>query len=130
MEGRCLVDPAVVVPVAADHLDEPDSALDQPPGDQAVAGERRLVRVHAVQRQRGPALPSEIQQLGSAGLHPKRHFVGRDPRGDLGVAGLGQAFLVQFIDQVDEPLLLRRVTPGGSVTLRIGSPTGRSGTPW
>ncbi len=85
----------MVIPVAEDDLNEPDAALDQPPGDQAIAGERRLVWVRAVHRERGPALAPEIQQLGSAGLHPKRHFVGGDPSRDLGVAGFGQTFFVQ-----------------------------------
>ena len=41
---------AVVVPVGVIELHEADAALDQPPGQQAVVGERRLARLGAVRR--------------------------------------------------------------------------------
>ena len=40
---------AVVVPVGVIELDEPHAALDQPPGEQAVVGERRLAGLGAVE---------------------------------------------------------------------------------
>ena len=52
---RGLAGAAVVVPVGVVELDEPHAALDQPAGEQAVVGERRLARLGAVEVRASPA---------------------------------------------------------------------------
>ena len=100
---------AVVVPVGVVELHEPHAALDQPAGEQAVAGEAGLLAVlDAVQVERRLALAAGVHQLRGAGLHPVRHLVGVDPRGDFRVAGLDEPLQVQLADGVDELPLLRR----------------------
>ena len=49
--GQGLAGHAVVVPVGVIELNEPHAALDQPAGQQAVVGERRLAGLGAVQLQ-------------------------------------------------------------------------------
>ena len=80
-------DVGVGVPALVVDVDEPDAALDQPPGQQAGAGERRLVRLGAVQVERLLASRScRSISSGARGLQPEGHLVGGDARGDLRVA--------------------------------------------
>ena len=65
------------VPAAGVELHEPHAALDQPPGDQAVAAELvgRLL-ADAVHARASPAVSlREVDRLGRGGLHAEREFV-------------------------------------------------------
>src|SRR2546426_1132156 len=54
---------AVAVPVGVIELDEADAALDQPAGEEAVDGERRLAGLDAVGIERGLGFLREVHQL-------------------------------------------------------------------
>ena len=54
---------AVVVPVAVIELDEPHAALGQPPGQQAVGGERAVAPFRAVQIENVRRLVRDVHQL-------------------------------------------------------------------
>ncbi len=114
---------AVVVPVGVVELHEPHAALDQPPGQQAVVGERRLARLGAVQVERRLRLARQVDQLRGAGLHPVGHLVGGDPRGDLRVAGGVEPLGVEVADRVERPPLAAGVDPGraGEVEDRLAA---------
>ena len=94
-------DVGVRVPALVIDVHEPHAPLDHPPGQQAGARERGLVRVGAVHLQRGLDLAAEVHQFRRGGLQPVRHLVGGDPRGDLGVADDGELLAVHRADQVD-----------------------------
>ena len=76
---------AVVVPVAVIELDEPDAALGQAAGQQAVRGEGAVAPLGAVEVEDVLRLVRDVHQLGDARLHPEGRLVGADPGGDLGV---------------------------------------------
>jgi hypothetical protein len=56
---------AVVVPVGVIELHEPHAALDQPAGQQAVVGERRLARLGAVHLQGRGVFPERSISSGA-----------------------------------------------------------------
>ncbi len=98
-------DVGVVVPALVIEVDEPDPALDQAAGEQAVVGERRLARLGPVEvegllasRPRGPS-------ARGAGLHPVGQLVGGDPGLDLGVADGVEVAAVEPPDEVDRVAL-------------------------
>ena len=72
---------------AAPHLHEPHAALQQPPGDQAIAAEIVGHRVvEAVELLRRRRFRRKIEHLRSAQLQPRRQFVRGDPRFEPRVA--------------------------------------------
>ena len=116
------LDPLVAVPVerpfahgegAVEERDEPDAALQQPPGQQAVAaeaGEDRVGIVEAVECARGRALARQVADLRGAELHPGGQLVGGDPRGEFGIAGV---LLEVFVVEQPEEVAARLVVAGG-----------------
>ena len=78
---------AVLVPRLVEELHEPHAALDQPAGEQAVVGERRLARLGAVHVERCACGSCEMSiSSGALALHPERHLERVDARGDLRIA--------------------------------------------
>ena len=79
----------MLVPAAVVELHTTHAPFEQPAGEQTVGSKRarpagRLaVIVECLCR-----LPRKIRQFRDRSLHPERHLVLRDPRGDLGIAGL------------------------------------------
>ena len=112
--------------------DEADAALDQPAGQQAVVGERRLARLGAVQLEDVLAARcADVHQLRGAGLHAEGHLEGVDARGDLRVADCVEPHLVQRADRRRASrAAARRRRRGGLERYRTGSPLPRNGTPW
>ena len=105
------VDPGVVVPPAERQLHEPDAALDQPPGQQAAAGElARPVRLAHPQR-----LAAGVERLPGGGLHPERRLHRPDAGLQLRVVpvrrGVGP---VERLQRVELPLLVGRGRGPGS----------------
>jgi len=82
-------------------LHEADAALDQPPREQTIARERRLVLFHTVEPERLLAFAGEINQLWRAGLHSVSHLVSSDAGGDFRVTGFDEAFEIQIADGVN-----------------------------
>ena len=103
---------AVLVPRLVKQLDKPHAALDQPPCEQAIVGERGFARLGPVHFQNLFRLAVEIHQLRGAGLHAKGHLERVDPRGNLGVAHLSQPKLVERADGVERILLHAAVRAG------------------
>ncbi len=60
---QVLAGAAVAVPVGVVELHEPHAALDEPAGEQAVGGERRLARLDAVEVERLGRFLREVHQL-------------------------------------------------------------------
>ena len=74
------------VDVARVELDEPDAALDQPPGQQAAGAELgRPPVVQAVEPLGLVGLARQVDGLGGRALHPEGQLVGLDPGLELGV---------------------------------------------
>ena len=93
--------------------DEPDAPLEQPAGQQAGIGERRLARLGAVHLEDVPRLVGDLHQRRALGLHAEGHLEGVDPRGDLGVAGGVELHLVQLADSIEAVALEFASTPRG-----------------
>ena len=74
------------VPAPVIELHEPHTAFDQAPRQQTVVSERRLTRTSAVHLMNGRGLFGDIGQFRYAGLHPKRHLIRLDPRGDFRIS--------------------------------------------
>ena len=84
----------MLVPAHVEELDEAHAALDQPAGQQAVAGVgARLANVGAVQIQNVLGLVRDIGQLGHGRLHAKGQLVLGDARLNFGVADAGETAL-------------------------------------
>ena len=114
---------AVLVPRLVEQLDEPDAPLDQPAGEQAVVGERRLAWLGAVHVEDVLRLLGDVHELRGARLHPERHLERVDAGGDLGVADGVEPDLVQAVDRVERVALQRRRRrPWGSRGRGPGSP--------
>ena len=77
---------AMLVPGFVVELHEAHAALDQPAGEQAIVGKRRLARLGAVQLEHVLRFLGRIHQLRRAALHPEGHLEGVDARGDLRIA--------------------------------------------
>src|SRR5262245_49281568 len=92
---------AVMIPVGVVKLDEPDAALDEPSREQTIVRESHTARLGAVHLERLPRLTGEIDQLRRACLHAIRHFVRRDARGDLRIAGDVEPRLIQIAEHVE-----------------------------
>ena len=93
---------AVLVPAHVIELDEPDAALGQAAGQQAVGGVAAgFLDVGAVQVEDRLRLVREVGQLGNRCLHPVAQLVLGDPGEDLGVAGLGVVQVVERGDVVE-----------------------------
>ena len=87
---------AVLIPTGMHQLHKPYTALKQPPGDQAVVGEGAVLeRVGAVSGEGRLRFVGEVNKVGDACLHPKRHFILSNPCVDFGVAVVGQVRLIQ-----------------------------------
>ena len=97
--------PAVGADARAEQLDEPDAPLDQPPGDQAFAGEdlrRRIGIVEAVEPPGRRRLAVEAHQLGDGRLHPEGQLVVGDRRFQAVVAAHpAQHALVERAQQLE-----------------------------
>ena len=98
-----LLEAAVVVPVLVIELDETDAPLGEPPGENAVGGERAGVPcIGAVLFDQVVRLVGEIGHLGHARLHPEGHLVVGDPGRDLGVGDPLKLMLVQLPQAVEQ----------------------------
>ena len=116
----------VVVGVPAGHvarveLDEPDAALDQPPGQQAAGAELGRQRVvEAVEAPGLGRLARQVDGLGGRALHPVGELVGLDAGGQLGVVAAGSRWrALRPADQVEALALV-----GGRVARRAGGGRG------
>ena len=88
---------------AVEELHEAHAALEQPPGEQAVAGEAGLDLVGvvgAVGRVRGGRLARQVADFRRAELQLRGQLVAGDPRGQLAVAGIARQVLV--VEQLEK----------------------------
>jgi hypothetical protein len=76
----------VGVPAPVEQLHEADAALDQPPRQQAVVGERFLAGLGAVEFLDVVRLAGDVHDFGDFRLHAKGHFVLGNTCQDVGVA--------------------------------------------
>ena len=101
----------LIAHAAVEQLNESHAVLHEPARHQALPAERfgDLV-VQPVQLFGRLRLVVDVDRLRRAALHPVRQLVGRNPRGQLGVAGvLLHVELVQFPQQIEaRALRLRR----------------------
>ena len=99
-----------MVPRAVIELNEPHATLGEASRQQTIRGVGAgLSRIGAVQLEGAFRFFRQIGQLGHRGLHAKRHFILRDPRGDLRIVRRLEFELVQFLEIVDEPRPLRLI---------------------
>ncbi len=103
-----------MVPAFVIQVDESDAALDQSPGQQAVARERRLARLGAVQLHGLLRLARQVHQFRGARLHAIRQLVGGDAGDDLGVAHVAEMGLVEPANQVERIALEARIEAVGA----------------
>ena len=100
-----LLDSAVVIPVAVIELDETDAPLGEPPGEEAVGGERSVASLRAVELERLGCLIGEIEEPRHARLHPEGELVLREPGGDLRIVDDLVVEAVELRDRVDDRAL-------------------------
>ena len=97
--------PAVGADAGTEQLDEPHAALDQPPGDQALAGEdlrRRIGIVKAVEPLGRRRLAAQAHELGDGRLHAEGQLVVGDRRFQAVVAAHpAQHALVERAQQIE-----------------------------
>src|SRR4030095_13310455 len=91
---------SVAVPPPAGKLHEAHTALNQPPREQAIVGERNLPWLGAIHFVDGGVLSGNVRELRNAGLHPVGHFVGSDPGRDLGITHLPELNLIEVAQRV------------------------------
>ena len=98
----------LVLHAAAVDLHEAHAALDQPPGDQALPGEVRALRiVEAVERLRRPRFAFEVEAFGGRHLHAIGQLETFDPGGQLRlVRRLLEVPLVELLEEVELRALL------------------------
>ena len=118
LEGLALA--AMAVPVGVVELDEAHAALDQAAGEQAVAGERGLAGVDAVQVEGRLGFAADVDELRRARLHAVGHLVGLDARLDLGVAGGDEALQVELAHGAEDALLAGGVDAGRRAQVEDG----------
>ena len=105
---------AVLIPGFVEQLHEADAAFDEPPGQQAVAGEAGVLgRFDAVAVERLLRFLAEVHQLRGARLQAIRHFVALDAGGDLRIGIRLQRLLVQPIQGIERGALRFQVDAGG-----------------
>ncbi len=73
----------VMVPIAVVKLDEPHAALGQAAREEAVGSERAIAGLATIEVEDGFRLVGNIHQTRNGSLHPERHLVLRDARGNL-----------------------------------------------
>ena len=112
--SRFVAGAAVVVPVGVVELHEPHAALDQPAGQQAVVGERRLARLGAVQlqrllasRRRGRSAPGRWSASGRPSRRRRCAWRSRGRRSSSRRSGSGRGW------RRAPRAAGRRVMPGG-----------------
>ena len=97
---------------AVEQLHHPHTLLQEPPGEDAVAGEACLDRIagrRAVVGERAGRLAVEIEHARNRELHPCREFIAADPRGQIAVAGIPLAVAgVELGQQVGRRVARRR----------------------
>jgi hypothetical protein len=109
----------VLVPAAVIELDEPDVALGQPTGQQAIRSvSTGLPRVRPVHLESGVRLLRQVHQVGNGRLHPVGHLVLRDPRLDLRVAVRVVTHRVELLDGVQHRAARDLVHPGRIVEVQ------------
>ena len=92
---------AVAVPAAMVELNKANPAFDQPPREQAIIGERRLARLRSIHFVNMLGFLGDVHQFRRTRLHPVGHFKGVDARGDLRIADVGKAVLIQISKRVE-----------------------------
>ena len=120
--------------VARPELDHPDAPLDQPPGDQAVAGRvAALVAVEPVELLDVAGLGGEVRRLGDGRLHPRRQLVAPDARGQgIGLGLLLQVDRVELLEQFQarSRCVSAEAPPAGWRSRTGGPPRVLKATPW
>ena len=122
----------LVLHAARVDLHEPDAALDQPPGHQALAGDVVAPRVvEAVQLLDVGRLAIDVDRLGRGRLHPVGQLEALDPRGQL---RLGGKLLVMKLVQAAAssragPAARRRSSPRRARGCRSARPWGAGACP-
>ena len=125
------VPPGAAERPAGEELDEPDTPLQEPPGDQAGAAEvGRLGPVEAVEREGLGRLPLEVGDARDRRLHPRGQLVALDPGGQGVVAGVAvEVAAVHLGDQLAGGRLGAGLDRPDGNRSSIGSPRGRITTP-
>src|SRR5688572_350110 len=93
----------MMIPGPVIELDDANSALSEPPGQETVRTKTPIARLFdAVKIQHFLRFMTEVGELGDAGLHLERHFVLRDAGRDLRVKLLLSERAIQAFDFFDE----------------------------
>ena len=113
LTGKLVVQVSMLVPTHVEQLDEPDVALGETTGEQAVVGiSASLVNVLTIHIEDMLWLIGKVSQLRNRGLHSIRHFVLLNPGIDLRVAKLLEFLLVQFRQVVQHAASSRGIEAG------------------
>ena len=85
----------MAVPIGMVELHKPHPPLNQPPGQQTIAGEGGLLFLDAIQLAEWPrSLRERSMSSGALRLHAVGHFIGGDACFNFGIAGLHQALQI------------------------------------
>ena len=113
-----------------DQLDDAHAALDQPPGDQALVGERRRIAVgDTVRPERRLRFAADVEHLGRLAHHAAGDVERGDPRAEVGVARPQRGVALVHVAQHDLLELVQRHGCAGGRRSGIGSGPGMIRTP-
>ncbi len=92
---------AVAVPVGVVKLHEACAPFHEPAREQAISREGGGFGIDSVEVEGGLGFARDVDELGGAGLHAIRHFIGVDPGLNFGVAGGREMLEVEGADGVN-----------------------------
>ena len=91
----------VSVPDHVVELNEPNDALHQSPGKEAIVGVGRAAGVGAVEVERRGRFPTQIHEFGRGGLHWESGFILFDSGDGLGIPEQVESVLIHLAKEID-----------------------------
>src|SRR5690348_3575753 len=103
----------MLVPRFVEQLNKPHSALNQPPGEEAVSRKRMNGWVDAIQAQGFLGFLREIHKLRRSSLKLECHFIRLDPGLHFGIAHFGESHFIKSSNTIERRALRLGIPASG-----------------